>query len=113
MMQKDGGSNTSYTKKHQEHIPCSLSYKFVSIDDKFSKPVVLYRGKNVVNKFIEAVLNKFEYCRLVTKIHFHKKLVMTVKDEKDFESSNKCWICGGLFAEGDGRREKGEGKAHD
>ena len=45
MMQKDAGSNTSYTKKHQEHIPCSLSYKFVSIDDKFSKPVVLYRGK--------------------------------------------------------------------
>ena len=26
---------------------------------------------------------------------------MTVDDEKNFESSNKCLICGGLYAEGD------------
>ena len=32
----------SYTKKYQDHIPCSFAYKLVSVDDKFSKDVVLY-----------------------------------------------------------------------
>ena len=35
----------SYTAKYQDHIPCSFAYKLVCIDDKFSKDVVLYRGK--------------------------------------------------------------------
>ena len=34
--------NASYTKKHEENIPCSFAYKFASIDDRFSKPVVPY-----------------------------------------------------------------------
>ena len=38
-------SNSSYTKKYQDHIPCSFPYKVVCIDNKFSKKVVLYRGK--------------------------------------------------------------------
>ena len=36
---------TSYTEKYQDHIPCRFAYKVACIDDKFSKPVVLYRGK--------------------------------------------------------------------
>ena len=36
----------SYTKKYQDHVPCSFAYKVVSIDDKFTKPVVVYRGGN-------------------------------------------------------------------
>ena len=38
-------SNDSYTGKYQDHIPCSFAYKVVSIDNKFSKEVVLYRRK--------------------------------------------------------------------
>ena len=49
-------NNASYTKKYQDHIPCSFAYKVVCIDDKFSKPVVLYKGKNAVNEFIEEIL---------------------------------------------------------
>ena len=41
----------------ETHIPCSFAYK-VCIHDKFSKPVVLDRGENAVNKFIEAILKK-------------------------------------------------------
>ena len=36
----------SYIKKYQDHVPCSFAYKVVSIDDKFTKPVVVYRGGN-------------------------------------------------------------------
>ena len=50
------GNDTSYTKKYQDHIPCSFAYKFVCIDDNFSKPVVFYRGEDAVYKFIEAIL---------------------------------------------------------
>ena len=38
-------NNSSYTKKYQALIPCSFAYKVVCVDDKFSKPVVLYTVK--------------------------------------------------------------------
>ena len=38
-------NDSSYTEKYQSHILCSFSYKVVCIDNKFSKKVVLYRGK--------------------------------------------------------------------
>ena len=41
----DRGKNTSYTEKYQDHISCNFAYKVVCIDDKFSKPVVIYREK--------------------------------------------------------------------
>ena len=31
----------SYTKKYHEHVPCSYAYKFLCIDDIFSKPIVV------------------------------------------------------------------------
>ena len=34
----------SYTKKFHDHVACSFPYKIVSIDDGFSKPIVVYRG---------------------------------------------------------------------
>ena len=35
----------SYTEKYQDHIPCGFAYKIVCIDDRFSKPTIIYRGK--------------------------------------------------------------------
>ena len=59
---------SSYTEKYQDHIPCSFAYKVVCIDDKFSKPAVLYRGKNAVNRFIKAILKEYDYFKRVIKI---------------------------------------------
>ena len=86
----------SYTKKYQDHIPCSFAYKVVCIDNKFSKDVVLYRGKNAVLKFIMSVFKEYDYCRSVIKKHFNKNLVMTAEENEEFERSNICWICGKL-----------------
>ena len=33
------------------------------IDNKFSKPIVLYRGRNAVYKFTEATLKEYDYCK--------------------------------------------------
>ena len=88
--------NASYNEKYQDHIPCSFAYKVVCVDNKFSKDVVLYRGKNVAYKFIEAILKEYKYCRKVIKKHFNKNLVISAEEEK-FQLSNSCWICNKLF----------------
>ena len=92
-----GKNNSSYTEKYQDHNPCSFAFKFVCIDNKFSKPVVLYRGKNAAYKFIEAVLKERCYCKKVIKKHFNKNLVLSAEDEQRFLLSNICRICNKLF----------------
>ena len=57
---RDG--NAFYIEKYQEHISFSFAYKIVCIDDRFSKPVVLYKEKNVVYRFITTILNEYAYC---------------------------------------------------
>ena len=63
-------SNASYTKKYQDHIPYSFVYRVVCIDNRFSELVVLYIGQHTVNKFIEAILKEYDYCKkiVLTKI---------------------------------------------
>ena len=67
MQETNRNNDASCNENYQEHIPWSFAYKIVGIDDRFSKPVVLYRGKNTVNSFIAAILNEYEYCRRVIK----------------------------------------------
>ena len=83
----------SCSRKYQDHIPCSFTYKIVCIDDKFSKPIVVYKGENAAYEFIKAIHEEYEYCKKVMKNHFNKNLFMTEEEEKNFQSSNTCWIC--------------------
>ena len=73
------------------------------VDDRFSKPVVLYREKNAVYRFIKTILGEYDFCRGVIKKHFFKNLVMSEKDEERFQSSSKYWICDKLFGVGDNK----------
>ena len=59
--------NGLYTEKHQDHIPCSFAYKVVSVDNKFSKDVAMYREKNAAYKFIEAILEEYDNCKKIMK----------------------------------------------
>ena len=70
-----------YSKKYQDHIPYSFAYKLVCVDTKFSKPVVLYIGKNVAYNFIKMMLEEFGYHKKVMKKHFKKNLIMTEEEE--------------------------------
>ena len=56
--------NGSFAEKYQDHVPCSFAYKLVCVDNKFSKKVVLYTGKNAAYKFIKAILRK---CMIIVK----------------------------------------------
>ena len=59
----DRGDNASYTEKYQYHIPYSFAYKFACVDNKFSKPIVLFRGGKAVYKFIEAIRKEYYDCK--------------------------------------------------
>ena len=84
----------SYTKKYQDHIPCSFAYKVVCIDDRFTKPIVVYRSENAAYEFIRAILKEHKYCRRIKNKYFKKNLIMGEEEEEHlFKKSNSCWIC--------------------
>ena len=57
----------SYSKKYQKHIPCSFAYKVVCIDNRLSKPIVVFGCENAAYKFIKVILKEYEYCKKVMK----------------------------------------------
>ena len=95
----------SYTKKYQNHIPCSFTYNVVCIDDRFSKPIVVFRGENAAYEYIKAILKEYKYCKKIMKKHFNKNLVMTEEEEHLFQQSNNCWICKKLIDNEDEKLE--------
>ena len=95
-------NNGSYTEKYQYHIPCSFAYKVVSVDNKFSKNVVPYRGRNVVYRLIKGILEEYDYCKKIIKKHFKKHSSSAEEEEEErFQLNNSSWICDKSFDVGD------------
>ena len=82
----------SYTKNYQDHVRCSFAYEVVCIDDRFTKPIVVYRGENAAYEFIKAIFKEYKYCRKIINKHFNENLIMN-EEERLFQKSNSCWIC--------------------
>ena len=80
-----------------KNIPRGFGYKVVCIDDKFTKDIVIYRVRDCVNKFIDANLNEYQYCRNVVEDRFNKNLIMSMQEQELFQKTNKYWICDKLF----------------
>ena len=51
----------TYTKKYHEHVSCNYAYKVVSINDKYSKTIVVYRSVNAAYEFIKSILKEHKY----------------------------------------------------
>ena len=79
--------------KYQEHYPNSIGSKLVCIDDRFTLPSIIFKGKDCINKFITWVLDKQKWTKQITKQYFNKRLIMTNKDEEIYNNSQICWIC--------------------
>ena len=97
-----------YSKKYQDHVPCSFAFKLVCIDDGFTKQIVVFRGENAVFEFIEAILKEYGYSKKIMKKHFNKILIIS-EEEEQFQSSNACWICEKFFDDED---ERGRDHCH-
>ena len=98
----------SYSKKYQDHVPCSFAYKLVYIDDKFTKPIFVFRGENSAYEFIKAIFKEYQYCKKIMKKHINKSLIMNEEKEQS-QWSNICWICEKLI---DGDKEKVRDHCH-
>ena len=87
-------NDKAYTEAYQKHTDCGYGYKVVCCyDDKYTKPVQIYRGEKAVYKFMEAMLDEVKYCKKVMKKYFNKPLRMTKDDEEKFQKADKCHIC--------------------
>ena len=84
----------SYTTTYQSHRACGYGYKLVCrYDNRYSKPVEIYRGEDCIEKFIMKMLSEVEDCQRIVKEEFQKPLNMSVQNERDFQNSTVCHIC--------------------
>ena len=87
-------NDKSYTESYQKHKDCGYRYKIVCCyDDKYSKPIEIYRGENAVHKFMEKMLTEVEWCKKMKYKHFNKDMILTIDDERNFKNADKCYIC--------------------
>ena len=87
-------NDSSYAKSYQKHTDCGYGYKLVCCyDNKYTKPINIYRGENAVYKFMEKMLEEVKYCKNIMKKEFNKPLIMTDNDELSFKLEQKCHIC--------------------
>ena len=95
-------NNKSYTNKYQKHTSCSYGYKVVCCyDDKYTKPVKIYRGEEPIKKFMEEMLKEVQYCEKIIKTKFKKPLKMSSEDEQNFNAAKECHICGKKYTNED------------
>ena len=84
----------SYTSTYKSHKACSYGYKLVCrYDNKYSKPVEIYRGEDAIDKFIVQMMREVKDCRRIVREQFQKQLNMTDQNERDFQNSTVCHIC--------------------
>ena len=84
----------SYTLQYQNHTLCSIGYKLVSTyDDKYSKPVQIFRGEDCISKYLDSLYEQVDECKSIIREQYNKPLIMTHKDDMDFKNSKRCHIC--------------------
>ena len=79
-------------KKNQDHIPFSFAYGHVCIDEKFTKPIVVFLLKMLLLNLLKQFFKEYEYRKKSSEKHFNKNLIMTEKEEQQFQLCNTCWI---------------------
>ena len=67
----------SYTKNIKITFLVFFSYKVVFVDDRFTNPIVVYRGENAAYEFIKAILKEYKYWKKVINKYFNKNLIMS------------------------------------
>ena len=78
----------SYTDKFQKHTGCSYGYKVVCCcDDKYTKPVQIYRDQKPIKKFMKEMLSEVQHCQKIIATKFKKPLQMTDEDEQHFQAA--------------------------
>ena len=82
---------SSTTSKKQLDV-CSYGYKRVcSVDPRYTKDTIIYRGPDASQHFVESLLREEkEIKEILTRI---EPLKMSEQDRDDFENATHCFIC--------------------
>ena len=85
----------SYIDNNQKHEGCGYGYRVVCCyDDKHTKPVKIYRGEDIIKKFMQQMLKEVKNCGKIIKNKFNKPLKMSDEDEQESRAAEECHICG-------------------
>ena len=71
--------------------PCSFAYKVVCINEKYTKPTVIFRGPDASQKLIESLVEEQHEIEEILK-HVDP-IQMTEADEKAFANATRCVLC--------------------
>ena len=101
MNEKVHGCQPKNDKSYQKHKDCGYGYKIVCrYDDKYSKPVQIYRGGDAVYKFMEKnVRRKSNGAKKMKYKHFNKDMILTKDDEINYKTADKCYSCNKKYSE--------------
>jgi hypothetical protein len=90
-LEKIDENQISATIKYAKHVPSGFAYKVVSSVDKYTKPTVVYRGENVVEEFLQQIMNEKE--NIVDILNNVKPMTISPKEEENFSLAGDCHIC--------------------
>ena len=87
-------NNKSYTIKTQKQDACSYEYKIVCCyDDKFSKPLKVFRGEDAITKFFEALLEDEKEIIEHMKRFRKTDIIMTKNQIQEYNEAKICYVC--------------------
>ena len=86
------GSSTTHITEFEA---CGYSYQVVCTNDKYSKPPLVYRGRDAVDRFMEDLLKEEAQIREI--LNEIEPLIMSVEAERKFQEATCCYICGRRF----------------
>ncbi|XP_021342706.1 uncharacterized protein LOC110443060 [Mizuhopecten yessoensis] len=87
----------SSTTKTTKFEPCGFGYQVVCMEDRYTKPPVIFRGSDVSKHFLECIIEEEKQIKDI--LHHPEPLIMTLQDEQSFVTSSRCHICGKHFTD--------------
>ena len=89
---KSKGDRGHSTFNYQDHIPCTVGFKLVSMLPQTAQPYKAHHGADCVEWFLEEMLDLEKKCLAV--LFDDKRLVMHSWDTDDYIRATNCHICG-------------------
>ncbi|CAB3984764.1 Gastrula zinc finger, partial [Paramuricea clavata] len=99
-VESENPEDKSSTDLYQTHKACSFGLKTVChYDDRYSGEYKSYVGEDAALVFLKTVLKESFRCREMVNNIFKKKMVITPKQESEFQAARNCSICGNDLGE--------------
>ncbi|KAK3107369.1 hypothetical protein FSP39_012926 [Pinctada imbricata] len=85
----------SSTTKESHFEPCGYAYKVVCTNEKYTKPPVLYHGRNAIQRLLKALQEEEDQIKFI--LSQNEPLIMNEMTEEEFQKAEFCHICDRKF----------------